>query len=132
MPLKNYRQYRFREKIVYPSYTGMSFARDAAEVIFLCACVIVKGVESKSSLESCKNVYRWRMHEIVLIFAKRILKKVCVNDSLLYMHSTRLFLKTVLVNFNKKFIHHKSMTTFINKIMKIINCKKKKKNRFLN
>lgn len=89
MPLKNYRQYRFREKIVYLSYIGMSFARDAAEVIFLCACVIVKGVGSKSSLESCKNVYRWRMHEIVLIFAKRILKKVCVNDSLLYMHSTR-------------------------------------------
>lgn len=36
VPLENYGQYRYRGKIIYPS-----FARDAAEVRF-CACVIMK------------------------------------------------------------------------------------------
>lgn len=51
VPLENYGQYRYREK-----NTGRSFARDAAEVTFLCACVIVK-----RRGESCENVYSWRM-----------------------------------------------------------------------
>lgn len=86
MSLKHYRQFRFREKIVYPSYTGMSFARDAAEDIFLCACVIVKKawrVGHKIMVEFCTVGECMRSFSF---FAKRILQKNCVNDSLLYMY----------------------------------------------